>query len=509
MADKIAATKAALAPDPNDGCFVAFQWNLMGFNDDITMILLTNITIHVWDGNHDTQMCCKSCGSRMQPIVTVVIYHCEVCPRLSSQVKPCQATVQPCAAAAKTCQHADTQNVSSVLFTSPYRKQQSFTLIDHPSSDRHLRIPDLNRVHNIRKFAISQAAQLQTAPCWRNCRPPLGLEAPEVTELSLLLLLPSRQALVGVHWGWNKAPWCAWNTVSLLDQWAKTWHGFINEQKKEFLQLKKFIASCVRTPRSDQVSWLTIWSTLQRPWLWFIIIHHYNQPSQQLIPGINWETSDTRSVLRLRHASSGSKVKTTPRRSKAPRVRVLLAWENTMTGRRGPTMSAKGNQGIDRSKKWTNSRGRVRHLRFPSNGSSRLVLSNGFEKSSELCTKKISSALLRPVHPVILTISTKTPWLESQVIAAIWRQPVQQASTGAILEPKAPGSGRLFKGCHKPPPQSIATNRQPLDSTDTQKGRDKDSFSCGEAKFVPCNNRWSLLLDNDASENFEWNVGLK
>ena len=202
------------------------------------MILLTNITIHVWDGNHDTQMCCKSCGSRMQPIVTVVIYHCEVCPKLSSQVKPCQATVQPCAAAAKTCQHADTQNVSSVLFTSPYRKQQSFTLIDHPSSDRHLRIPDLNRVHNIRKFAISQAAQLQTAPCWRNCRPPLGLEAPEVTELSLLLLLPSRQALVGVHWGWNKAPWCAWNTVSLLDQWAKTWHGFINEQKKSSCNLK-------------------------------------------------------------------------------------------------------------------------------------------------------------------------------------------------------------------------------------------------------------------------------
>ena len=79
-----------------------------------------------------------------------------------------QATVQPCAAAAKTCQHANTQNVSSVLFTSPDRKQESFTLTDHPSSDssdRHLRIPDLNRVHNIRKFAISQAAQLQTGPC--------------------------------------------------------------------------------------------------------------------------------------------------------------------------------------------------------------------------------------------------------------------------------------------------------------------------------------------------------
>ena len=44
----------------------------------------------------------------------------------TSQAEPkSQATVQPCAAAAKTCQHADTQNVSAVMFTSHYRRQQS------------------------------------------------------------------------------------------------------------------------------------------------------------------------------------------------------------------------------------------------------------------------------------------------------------------------------------------------------------------------------------------------
>ena len=37
MADKIAATKAALAPDPNNGCVVAFQSKPMGF-DDFMMI---------------------------------------------------------------------------------------------------------------------------------------------------------------------------------------------------------------------------------------------------------------------------------------------------------------------------------------------------------------------------------------------------------------------------------------------------------------------------------------
>ena len=37
MADKIAATKAALAPDPNNGCVVACQSKSMGF-DDFMMI---------------------------------------------------------------------------------------------------------------------------------------------------------------------------------------------------------------------------------------------------------------------------------------------------------------------------------------------------------------------------------------------------------------------------------------------------------------------------------------
>lgn len=56
------------------------------------------------------------------------------------------------------------------------------------------------------------------------------------------------------------------------------------------------------------------------------------------------------------------------------------------------------------------------------------------------------------------------------------------ASTGA-MEPKAPGSGRLFKGSVTSPLQSIATNK-PLDSTDTRQGQGQLFMRRGKVRAV-------------------------